>query len=134
MIGLYRRLLQQGSESVERERQLKESQRLYLNLRQVLSKQPGPEIQSELSKTQRALRSKGDKLKVRSFFITNIQFHNICIKKVDNYCIKLCLIENNYLSWIIVRIFSKSHKLSDQYLSQLLVMMTHEIDTFLIQP
>lgn len=67
MIGLYRRLLQQGSEAVERERQLKEAERLYLNLRQVLAKQPGPEIQSELSKTQRALKNKGDKLKVSYF-------------------------------------------------------------------
>lgn len=59
-----RRLLQQGSEAIERERQLKEAERLYLNLRQVLSKQPGPGLQEELSKTQRALKLRGDKLKV----------------------------------------------------------------------
>lgn len=63
--------MQQGSEAIERERQLKQSERLYLNLRQVLSKQPGPEIQAELSKTQKALKSKGDKLKV-GYFINKL--------------------------------------------------------------
>lgn len=56
--------MQQGSEAVEREKQLKEAERLYLNLRQVLAKQPGPKLQTELSKTQRALKQKEDKLKV----------------------------------------------------------------------
>nr|XP_023014333.1 cilia- and flagella-associated protein 58-like [Leptinotarsa decemlineata] len=60
---LQKRLLQQGSEAVERERQLKEAERLYLNLRKVLSKQPGPGIHEELSKTQRALKLRGNKLK-----------------------------------------------------------------------
>ncbi|KAJ8978920.1 hypothetical protein NQ317_013358 [Molorchus minor] len=60
---LQKRLLQQASDAVERERQLKEAERLYMNLKQVLSKQPGPGIQEELSKTQRALKLRGDKLK-----------------------------------------------------------------------
>lgn len=64
MIEFCRRLLQQGSEAVERERQLRQTERLYLNLRQVLAKQPGPEIQTELCKTQRVLKNRGDKLKV----------------------------------------------------------------------
>lgn len=60
----FRRLLKQSSESVQRERKLKEVERLYLNLRQVVSKQPGAEIQSELTKTQRALVMKKNKMKV----------------------------------------------------------------------
>lgn len=60
----FRRLLKQSSEAVEREKQLKEIERLYLNLRQVVSKQPGAEIQSELIKTQRALVVKKNKMKV----------------------------------------------------------------------
>lgn len=63
-IRLYRRLLQQASQGIERERQLKEAERLYLNLRQVLAKQPGPGLQDELSKTKRALKLRGDKMKV----------------------------------------------------------------------
>lgn len=57
-------MLKQSSEAVERERQLKEVERLYLNLRQVVSKQPGAEIQSELTKTQRALVARKNKMKV----------------------------------------------------------------------
>ncbi|KAL1494784.1 hypothetical protein ABEB36_010327 [Hypothenemus hampei] len=60
---LQKRVLHQASQAIERERQLKEAERLYLNLRQVLSKQPGPGIQNELVKTQRALKMRGDKLK-----------------------------------------------------------------------
>ncbi|XP_066139447.1 cilia- and flagella-associated protein 58-like [Euwallacea fornicatus] len=60
---LQKRLLNQASEAVERERQLKGVEQLYLNLRQLLAKQPGPGIQEELVKTQRALKLRGDKLK-----------------------------------------------------------------------
>ncbi|XP_076265822.1 cilia- and flagella-associated protein 58-like [Rhynchophorus ferrugineus] len=60
---LQKRLLQQASQGIERERQLKEAERLYLNLRQVLAKQPGPGLQDELTKTKRALKLRGDKLK-----------------------------------------------------------------------
>uniref|UniRef100_A0A6P7F183 Cilia- and flagella-associated protein 58-like n=1 Tax=Diabrotica virgifera virgifera TaxID=50390 RepID=A0A6P7F183_DIAVI len=60
---LQKRLLQQGSLAVERERQLKQAERLYLNLRKVVARQPGPGIQEELCKTQRALKSRGNKLK-----------------------------------------------------------------------
>lgn len=63
-LALFRRLLRQSSEAVEREKQLKEVERLYLNLRQVVAKQPGAEIQSELTKTQRALVVKKNKMKV----------------------------------------------------------------------
>lgn len=60
---LQKRLLHQSSEAVERERQLKEVQRLYLNLKQVLAQQPGPSIKEELNSTKKALRSRGNKLK-----------------------------------------------------------------------
>ncbi|XP_044753434.1 cilia- and flagella-associated protein 58-like [Coccinella septempunctata] len=60
---LQKRLLHQSSEAVERERQLKEVQRLYLNLRQVLAQQPSPSVKEELNKTQKALRLRGNKLK-----------------------------------------------------------------------
>lgn len=60
---LQRRMLHQGSIAVERERQLKQSEKLYLNLRKVVARQPGPAIQDELSRTQRALKQRGNKLK-----------------------------------------------------------------------
>lgn len=69
-----RRLLKQTSEAVEREKQLKEVERLYLNLRQVVAKQPGAEIQSELIKTQRALVVRKNKMKVRIQHIFHLKF------------------------------------------------------------
>ncbi|XP_044264662.1 cilia- and flagella-associated protein 58-like [Tribolium madens] len=60
---LQKRLIKQSSEAIERERQLKEAEKLYLSLKQVLAKQPGPGIREELTKTQKALKSRGDQLK-----------------------------------------------------------------------
>ncbi|KAF5274018.1 hypothetical protein FQA39_LY01133 [Lamprigera yunnana] len=60
---LQKRLLQQTAESVERERQLKESEKLYISLKQTLSKQPGPEVQNDLAKTRKALAVRGTKMK-----------------------------------------------------------------------
>lgn len=61
---------------IERERQLKEAERLYLNLRQVVAKQPGPEIQGRLVKTQKALSNRIRKMKV-FFFNKFILFFNL---------------------------------------------------------
>ncbi|KAK5644587.1 hypothetical protein RI129_005887 [Pyrocoelia pectoralis] len=60
---LQKRLLHQTSEGVERERQLKEAEKLYTNLKQIMSKQPGPTIQEDLNKTRKALTLRGNKLK-----------------------------------------------------------------------
>ncbi|KAF2901963.1 hypothetical protein ILUMI_04223 [Ignelater luminosus] len=60
---LQKRLLQKSSEAIERERQLKETEKLYVNLRQVLARQPSPDVQNELVKTQRALTLRGNKMK-----------------------------------------------------------------------
>lgn len=40
------------------------AERLYLNLKNVVSRQPSVEIQSELTKTQRALAIRRNKMKV----------------------------------------------------------------------
>ncbi|XP_031349556.1 cilia- and flagella-associated protein 58-like [Photinus pyralis] len=60
---LQKRLLNQTSEAVERERQLKEAEKLYTNLKQIMAKQPSPTIQEDLNKTRKALTLRGNKLK-----------------------------------------------------------------------
>lgn len=65
----FRRLLKQVSIGIDTERQLKESQRLYFNLRQVLTKQPTPELKNQLVKTQRALTIRINKMKVRQLIV-----------------------------------------------------------------
>lgn len=61
---LQRRLLAANEEAIKRESQLKETERLYLNLKQLLARQPGPEIFGKLKKCQNAFKQRGVKMKV----------------------------------------------------------------------
>nr|CAD7570675.1 unnamed protein product [Timema californicum] len=61
---LQKRLLAQSDAAIERENRLRESERLYINLRQLLARQPGPEVSIRLQRTQRALKDRGRKMKV----------------------------------------------------------------------
>nr|CAD7586443.1 unnamed protein product [Timema genevievae] len=61
---LQKRLLAQSDAAIERENRLRESERLYINLRQLLARQPGPEMSIRLQRTQRALKDRGRKMKV----------------------------------------------------------------------
>ncbi|KAF5307653.1 hypothetical protein FQR65_LT06708 [Abscondita terminalis] len=72
---LQKRLLHQTSQAVERERQLKEIEKLYTNLKTVLLKQPGPEIQDDLRKVKKALAVRGSKMKclVSELNLTELQ-------------------------------------------------------------
>nr|CAD7448737.1 unnamed protein product [Timema bartmani] len=60
---LQKRLLAQSDAAIERENRLRESERLYINLRQLLARQPGPEMSIRLQRTQRALKDRGRKMK-----------------------------------------------------------------------
>nr|CAD7570676.1 unnamed protein product [Timema californicum] len=60
---LQKRLLAQSDAAIERENRLRESERLYINLRQLLARQPGPEVSIRLQRTQRALKDRGRKMK-----------------------------------------------------------------------
>jgi ABC-type protease/lipase transport system fused ATPase/permease subunit len=61
---LQKRLLAQIQTTIKQDTQLQESKRLYLNLRQVLARQPGPDASIRLRETQRALQDRGKKMKV----------------------------------------------------------------------
>ncbi|KAL0274940.1 UNVERIFIED_CONTAM: hypothetical protein PYX00_002956 [Menopon gallinae] len=60
---LQKRLLASNEEAIKRESQLKQTERLYLNLRKMLSRQPGPETTEKLRKTEMALKDRGVKMK-----------------------------------------------------------------------
>lgn len=53
-----------ASEMIEKEKKIKDTERLYMNLREILSKHPGPQVAISLNKTQKALRQRGQKMKV----------------------------------------------------------------------
>jgi hypothetical protein len=61
---LQKRLLAQAQTAIKRDTQLQESEHLYLNLHQLLARQPGPEVTIQLQETQRALKDKGKKMQV----------------------------------------------------------------------
>lgn len=50
---------------IDKEKKIKDTEKLYMNLRDVLSKQPDPQVVANLNNIQNALRKKEEKLKVR---------------------------------------------------------------------
>lgn len=63
-----------SAELIAKEKKIRETEKLYMNLREIVAKQPGPEVLLHLSKTRRALRDRGKKMKVvqYSFWIFGI--------------------------------------------------------------
>ena len=66
---LQKRLIVQAQNTIKNATQLQESERLYKNLRELISRQPGPDIIIRLQKTQQALKKRGTKMKVRYIFV-----------------------------------------------------------------
>lgn len=64
---LQRRIIKMSSEMVIKEKKIKDTEKVYMNLREILMKQPGPEIYSCLINTKAALRNRGKKMKVNYF-------------------------------------------------------------------
>lgn len=76
---MLRRLLKQSYEAIEREKQLKESEQLYLKLKEVLAHQPGPTIREDLNRALMSNKSKEEKLKVRPLFFALLKIVIILI-------------------------------------------------------
>ncbi|PBC28999.1 Coiled-coil domain-containing protein [Apis cerana cerana] len=60
---LQKRVLKMAEDAIDKEKKIKDTEKLYMNLREILSKQPGPQVTVALSKTQKALRERGQKMK-----------------------------------------------------------------------
>ncbi|XP_071574456.1 cilia- and flagella-associated protein 58, partial [Temnothorax nylanderi] len=61
---LQKRILKMSSDMIDKERKLKDTEKLYVNLRDVLSKQPNLQITTNLNKVKNLLRKRGEKIKV----------------------------------------------------------------------
>lgn len=61
---IFRRVLTQETNLVEKEKQLKDMEHLYGRLKLILMKQPGPQIREELLVAQKSLEHRGVKFKV----------------------------------------------------------------------
>ncbi|XP_076664868.1 cilia- and flagella-associated protein 58 isoform X2 [Andrena cerasifolii] len=60
---LQKRVLKMDADMIEKEKKIKDTEKLYMNLREILSKHPGPQVAISLNKTQEALRDRGQKMK-----------------------------------------------------------------------
>jgi len=63
---LQKRLIQKTEEVVEKELQIQESEREYVELKQLLARQPGPEVQTQIQIYQQTLKDKQRQLKSMS--------------------------------------------------------------------
>ncbi|VDK33004.1 unnamed protein product [Dibothriocephalus latus] len=63
--ALQKRLIAKTEEVVEKEIQIQEKEKLYVELKRILARQPGPEVAEQLSIYQDSLRGKTKTLKVR---------------------------------------------------------------------
>lgn len=70
----FRRLLKQAVVQISIEKELKETENLYMNLRILLSQQPGADVQETLNKTQKALFGKTVQNKVNNLILLE---HNL---------------------------------------------------------
>lgn len=57
-------MIKMAADMIEKEKKVKDTEKLYMNLREILSKHPGPQVMVSLNKTQKALRERGKKVKV----------------------------------------------------------------------
>ncbi|CAK9828131.1 Cilia- and flagella-associated protein 58 [Anthophora retusa] len=60
---LQKRVIRMAADIIEKEKKIKDTEKLYMNLREILSRHPGPQVAISLSKTQKALRERGQKMK-----------------------------------------------------------------------
>ncbi|KYN41574.1 hypothetical protein ALC56_04039 [Trachymyrmex septentrionalis] len=64
---LQERILKMSTDIIHKERKLNDTEKLYMNLRNVLSKnQPNSQRETNLDKVQNILRKRGEKIKVSS--------------------------------------------------------------------
>ena len=63
---LQRRLIQKTEEVVEKELLIQEKEKLYMELKQILQRQPGPEVAEQLQIYQQTLKEKTKQMKVQN--------------------------------------------------------------------
>ncbi|XP_036140535.1 cilia- and flagella-associated protein 58 isoform X2 [Monomorium pharaonis] len=71
---LQKRILKMSTDMIDKERKLKGTEKLYMNLRDVLSKQPNLQIMTNLNTVQNMLRKRGEKIKC---FIAELNMYEL---------------------------------------------------------
>ena len=76
---LQKRLISKTEEVVEKELLIQEKEKLYLELKHILARQPGPEVAEQLSIYQQTLKEKTKQMKVADRYV----FCLICSNRCD---------------------------------------------------
>lgn len=74
MHTLQKRLITKTEEVVEKELLIQEKEKLYLELKHILARQPGPEVAEQLQIYQQTLKEKTKQMKVCTAFIIELYF------------------------------------------------------------
>ncbi|XP_076230789.1 cilia- and flagella-associated protein 58 [Calliopsis andreniformis] len=94
---LQKRVLRMSSDMIEKEKKIKDTEKLYMNLREILLKHPGPQVTLSLSKTQKALRERGQKMKCMlaelSMYEFQVSEYKIDMDKISG---QMCELKKKY--------------------------------------
>ena len=66
---LQKRLIGKNEEVLEKEIQIQKKERAYVELKQIIARQPGPEIAEQLAIYENSLRGKLEAMKVNACFV-----------------------------------------------------------------
>lgn len=106
---LQKRLLNKGNQYVQKENQLRETERLYFGLRKILSRQPGPDFGILLQKTQESLRNSNREKRCLEaenlMYESQMSDHKFDLERVKN---ELKDVKNKY--FFIKKVFEKIPK------------------------
>merc|ERR1719462_622990 len=84
---LQKRLIQKTEEVVEKELLIKEKEKLYMELKQILARQPGPEVAEQLSVYQQNLKTKTKQMTAMSselnMYVAQVQDYKYDIERLS---------------------------------------------------
>ncbi|XP_043668806.1 cilia- and flagella-associated protein 58-like [Vespula pensylvanica] len=60
---LQKRVIKMSALIIDKEKRVQDTEKLYINLREIMARQPGPQMTIALNKTRKALRDRGNKMK-----------------------------------------------------------------------
>ncbi|XP_026674723.1 cilia- and flagella-associated protein 58-like [Ceratina calcarata] len=96
---LQKRVITMAAKLIEKEKKIKDTEKLYMNIRDILSQQPGPHVVVALNKTQKALRERGQKMKC---LLAELRMYQVqvgeCRLGMDSMTIEMTHLKKRYFT------------------------------------
>ncbi|XP_035722569.1 cilia- and flagella-associated protein 58-like isoform X1 [Vespa mandarinia] len=94
---LQKRVIKMSALIIDKEKRVQDTEKLYINLREIMAKQPGPQITMALNKTQKALRDRGNKMKC---LVSELNMYEVEIKEykfdIERMSKEMCELKTKY--------------------------------------